>query len=681
MAKKKRITAWLLCVIFLCGCLCPGMSVKAAVHKKFTLSQALSLGMAESSDYRKVKSKILLKEVKYKEAVKSIRLKKKNMSTFRWSPLLSFKFPEKATLSEEYEFIYKPLQIQSEISVLEHRLTDVKYEVYEEISNLYTEIYTYQEKITYKEERLENLKDSLARNQAKLMIGEAKQSDVDKINSSITKAESELASDMRAFEKGKSELSELTGLDVTSGYDFLNPYKDSRIARDDLEGLIQTTLDRSQSYYEAKMTTKLALTSVDTNYSLMKNQYGNKMGYISSYVIQAKNGQKLNNEAFKLAYDSFLTAIDAPWQGKIRILFIKIPREWFKGSIDGVRYVEDDPYLLYTNVLEYQEAVSDQESLKKEITDSVKEGFENLVTAKNSYDSLKEQTEQAKKDMEQAAVQNKAGELEFAEYEEVKTSYEELQMSEMEALELYTQLLYSYDRLTCGAVTELLESRAYGMSQGTQGESYVTEDTGTGKPYYYISALVEDNLFELGVQIPEDFETDATHFELWVDGMQIGDKTEIGKTIRHLMLDLDNADTVILRIYEDDKVLADCEIYPSEYQGELDFEGTQKKEQAGQEVVYGTYSISTNKKTGLVTFHIAPEEQYGITAFRLLDRQGKAIYSETPVKVEQGLTYLAILKEDLSNISIELYDEQDKLIAAGKLDTSAKKITEGEVSG
>lgn len=443
-------------------------SRKIYAESVMPLSQTQALGLAESDDYRKVKSKIALKEVKYKEAVKSIQLKKKNMSTFRWTPLLSFKFPEKAALADEYEFIYKPLQIQSEIRVLEHQLTDVKYEVREEISNLYTEIYTYQEKISNKTARLETMEENLKRNQAKVLTGQAKQSDVDKIESSITALQSSLAADMRAFESGKSELSDLTGIDLTTGYRFENPYKEATIERSSLDQLIQATLDRSQSYYEAKQTTKLALTSVDTNYSLMQNQYGSKMGYISSYVQQAKNGEKIKSDLFRNAYDQFLKAIDDPWQGTKRILFIKIPKEWFKGSIDGVRYVEDDPYILYTNVLEYQEALSDQKSLEKEITKSVEDAFENLVTAGNSYRSIQQQTQKAKEEMDRGKLKNQAGELEFEEYETLREAYEESQISELEALELYTTLLYSFDRLTCGAVTELLNGEEISLEQGSR---------------------------------------------------------------------------------------------------------------------------------------------------------------------------------------------------------------------
>lgn len=645
--------------------------------RKFTISQAVILGKSESNDYRKVKSKILMKEVKYKEAVKSIALKKKNMSTFRWTPLLSFKFPEKATLSQEYEFVYKPLQIQSEISSLKHQLDDIKYEVTEEVSNLYTKIYTYQEKISYEEQKLSKLNKNLKRNQAKLMVGEAKKSDVDKIESSVKSTTGTLSADIRAFEKAKSDLSDLVGLDLTGRYEFVNPYKESRITRDNLDGIIEAAISKSQSYYEASAATSLALTSVDTNYSLMQRQYGKKMSYISSYVNDAKAGGKIDNEAFKNAYDSFLNAIDDPWSGKKRILFIRIPKEWFKGSIDGVRYVEDDPYILYSNVLEYQDALNEQKSLEKEITKSVKDGFENLVTAKNSYDSLNSQKEKAKKEMEKSSFLNKAGELTFEEYEETREHYEELQINTMEALELYTTLLYSYDRLTYGSITALLNGGDLSLGQGIQGESFVKEDL-SGGAYYYILNKVEDNIFELGIHIPEDYETDITHFELWVDGVQIGERTQADTTLRHLGLTLDNTEKVIVRLYAGNEFVADCEIEPQMYQGKLKLNNNENSETEKQKDILGTYSYTLNKKTKMITFKTLINKELEVTAFLLKDAFGNAVYTDAPIPVDEGLTYLSVLSEDFSNITIELYGENGTKLYTGMLDTNTKEIIRKE---
>ncbi len=679
MKNQLKKTGWvLLCLLlYLVVYLGNVTEIQAAPQKKFTLAQAVSLGYAQSWDYQKMQSKIALKEVKYKEAVKSIQLKKKNMASFRWSPLLNFKFPEKPDLSEEYGFMYKPLQIQSELSSCRHQLTDIKYQIKQEISELYTEIYTYQEKIAYKKESLKQLSKNLERNQAKFLIGEASQNDVDTIVSSVTAAETGLAADLRAFEKAKSDLSEKIGLDITQSYEFSNPYKEADIPRSMLEKLIQTTLDRSQSYYEAKLATSLALTSVDTNYSLMSRHYGNDMSYISSYVTQAKRGEKLNTAAFKLSYDQFLTAVDAPWQGSIKILFIKIPKEWFKGSLDGVRYVEDEPYLLYSNVLEYQEAVSDQKALEKEISDNVKDSFENLVTAKNSYHSLKAQTEKSKKEMEREALKNKAGTVSFEEYEEIRKEYEQLQIEQMDALKLYTQLLYSFDRLTCGGVTELLQELDNSLSQGIQGESHVTENV-MGSACYYITHLAEDTLFELGIYIPKDLEVDATDFELWVDEVQVGERTKIEETLRHLTLTLDGTEHVFLRFYENETFLTDCEINPQQYQGELNISSS-KKEEKEKKVILGNYTYTLNKKLSLVTFSVFINESElfqpeDVTGFRLLAKNQTPVFSEEIIPIDQSLTYLSILSTDFSELTMELYGAADTLLSTAKLDTQTKEL-------
>lgn len=66
-----------LIIVFLTGSFNTDISYAVSFNKKISLSQAISMGIAKSRAYKKTKSKIALKEVKYKEAVKSIYLKKK----------------------------------------------------------------------------------------------------------------------------------------------------------------------------------------------------------------------------------------------------------------------------------------------------------------------------------------------------------------------------------------------------------------------------------------------------------------------------------------------------------------------------------------------------------------------------------------------------------------------------
>ena len=100
------------------------------------------------------------------------------------------------------------------------------------------------------------------------------------------------------------------------------------------------------------------------------------MAGIEPYVRQAKAGEEIDGDSFKASYDAFLKKIEDPWTGAIKILFIRIPKEWFKGSLDGVRYIEDEPYALYSAALEYQDKRAEQASLRHELEASVGEQFE-----------------------------------------------------------------------------------------------------------------------------------------------------------------------------------------------------------------------------------------------------------------------------------------------------------------
>jgi hypothetical protein len=647
----------------------------AEAARTLTVSQAVALGFSNSSSYRKTKSKIALQQVKYTQAVKSIQLKKKNMTTFRYSPLLSFKFPEKPLLSDEYEWTFKPIQIQSEIAKLNHELTDIKYSVKEEVSNQFVEVYTLQEKITFKTEEISELNKSLKTNQLRLYEGLAKQSDIDSIEKSIESAETALGNYERSFESAKEKLSDLINLDVMSGYTFSNPYLDQTISRDNLDSIIEYTLDNSQSYYEAKLTTKLALTSINTNYNLMKNQYGSDMSIISSYINSVKKGEKINTDAFKAAYDSFLDKIDSYWNGKFKILFIKIPKEWFKSDTDGIRYVEDDPYILYTDSLEYMEALSDQESLKKEITSNVKSGFDNVIVLKNSYDSLQRQTDTLKAEVEKEKVQNKLGELSMEEYQETEKSYKEVQIEALEALALYTQTLNSFDRLTCGAVTNLLKGASISLNASSSGVSN-SDDDESGQITYDFVSKVEDSIFELTINVPEGYSPEVTDFELWVDNVQVGEKTSADGSLRHLSLSTDGADKVIIRLYNGDSFVADCEIDPYDYHGVLYIDGggvasedEKTQEEAAASRTVATYSYTVNKNTGIVTIKIKPEITENIAYFTIVSSEGTPLGSGELVSVNDSFKYLSVLAAySLADVNVVFYDSDQNELYVGVFD-------------
>ena len=627
-----------------------------AAPKTLRLSQAKNLALANSSAYRKIKNKIELKKVSYAQAVKSLKLKKKNMSTFRWTPLLSFKFPEKADLMDEYEYVYKPMQIQNEITELKHELNDTVYSVYEETANLYTEIYSYQEKIAFEEEQLEGLEESLEKNKNRVLLGLAFLDDVTAIEQSIKTIKTTLSADMREFESKKKELSDMINLDVTSNYIFSNPYINADVPREELDGFVEYTLNNDHSYYSAKMDTSLGLLSLDTNYDLMKNQYGGKMSYISSYIQQVKNGEKVDGSAFKSSYDEFLEAIDKPWQGKKKILFIKIPKEWFKGSIDGVRYIEDEPYGLYEAALEYQELVEEQKSVAKDLEQQVRENYEALVTARNTYLNLVSQVEKEKENVNKTLLLNSLGECTFEEYTEVKEQYEELQMDELEALELYTTLFYSYDRLTCGAVSTYISGQDLELDDSLGGTSYIIDEE-TDVAMYYINSIIEENMFEFGIFIPEDFETEITHYELWADSYQIGSRTAIDKSIRHLMITMEDVDKFYVRVYDGENFVDECEIDTQVYQGELTIiEGYVISEEVVDATI-GTYRIEEIENTSMSEIILSIDSAEGVNYYSLTNSEGKTIYTDELINITESFEYLSFITGNLEKVTIKCYDK------------------------
>ena len=634
-----------------------------AANKFLSLEQALVLAKANSRKYRKTKSKISLQNVKYVQAVKSIQLKKKNMLTFRWSPLLNFHFPESPTLENEYNWIYKPLEIQAKISKLRHELNDIIYEIEEETSNLYVQLYTEQYKLEYYENRIKQLEDTLRINKVRFFAGTGKQSDIDYIQKQIDSANSSYGILYRKFEADKQKLSSIINIDIRVGYTFSNPYVEAKIERDLIQMLTLYTLDNSQAYYEVKIDAQSALTALNTNYGLMAKHYGNDINIISSYITTVKNGGTIDPDAFKGAYDYFLQKVDSYWNGKRRILFIKIPKEWFKGEVDGVRYIEDDPYILYTNALEYIEAKEEMEATEKEIRQNVTSSFDNLVLVRNTYEALVLETTKLKSDMEKAKTKNKLGEMSFEEYQETESLYQEVQLDMLDSLEMYTQTLKSFNRLTCGAVSKYLKE-GFAVFDATSGGISQPDESEKNEITYQITNKIEDNIFELRIYVPDKYNISVSDYELWIDNVKIGNKTPSDDKLCHLTLTISDVQDAFIRFYDGDVFVADCYFDPYDSIGILSIPGRNVQDEndniAGTEVSerkkVASYSIKINDNTNLLEIKITPMESEKISYYKVMSVNGKVLGKDMLIPVGQKFKYLSIIQDDMNSLQVQFFD-------------------------
>lgn len=675
--RLRTCTALILVCSILLGGIYAFSEQMPAAAKSLGLRMAEKLAYANSTQYAQLKRRLALTEIQYVQSVKSIRMKEKNQKTFRWSPLLNFKFPEKPTLADEFEYQYKPLELQSGIDSIRHSLDQCIHTVNENTALQFVSVYKLQVSIDYNEKRLESYRKTLAKNKVRLAAGLATKTDIATMEKKVNTLASTVAADMRSFESAKARLSEWIGMDVTTGYTFESPFTTVELDRTVLKQLIGYTLEHDDEFYKTRLETSNGLLEMNTNYRLMLNHFGSgTMSCIDSYIDQARRGEKIDADAFKSAFNEMLERADQPWVGKKKILFIKVPKIWFKGAVDGQRYVEDEPYVLYENALEYQGLMADQKTAQKELESNVTSAYEVYISTKNSYESLLAQNRAQEKELAAARVKNLMGEMEYEDYLSVQEEYEEMQMDTLEAEAAYSEAIYSLDRITCGAVRKYMSGEDISLNTTEGGESYVVEDESEGV-YYYIHSLVSDNLFELGITVPDDYEIDITSYELWVDGTQVGERTEADKTLRHLALDLDHTTRVWIRLYNDNTFIDDCEIDPSEYSGLLTIRSYRVEQ--GEDTLVGSYTGKADAMLGVydLTFTMEPDEL--ATQFNVRTADGAWLIGEEKQPVGSSFRYLSLTENSLADLVICFYDESGALLYEARLNTedgTIHKITE-----
>ena len=649
--------------------MCPSIDTEAALpeQKTLTLKAARSLSIQNSTAIESCEDGVASKTAAYESAVKSVNLKEKALKEFRWSPLLSFKFPQSPDFSEASEFQNKPMAAKYEITVAEHKLQDTMYAVNEKTNNLYVEIVVLQDTLSFNERRAEALKEGLERNQAKLRTGQATKADVDKIEKKLTSTNNKIAADRRTLEADLKKLSDMVGMDVTTGYTFERPYVEATIDRSMLPALIQYTEDRDETYFEACIAETTARAELDTNAKLIKKKFGGDYNIISSYVSTGLNGGKVNKKAFKQAYKKFLDKIDSYWKGKKRILFIKIPRLWFKGNLDGTRYISDDPNVLYQNVLDYSGALNDKNAAKKDLDQSVTDTFNNYISVRNSYQQYIKDLADAEENLKKDELRNRVGELSFEEYDSEMESYEELQNSMLDAMKLYTTTLYSFDRLTCGGISAILSGTDADMQTAVVGESYPVKNTSEGA-YYTLHPIVQNMEFELSIMIPDGFEIDISDYELWVDNVQVGTRLAVDQKLRHLALAVDSVSEVKIRLYDGDNFVDDCIVDPSVESGPLTItSGYDIKRNDPDQI--GTYTKDLNESLGLIELKFQMTDS-NIKSFKVLTEDGKALGGDKNIEIDKPLKYIELLNGSLDQLSIEFYDASGGVLYTARFDTA-----------
>ena len=683
----KRIIAALVAVCFV-FCLIPGtpeMSVSAAKNsgKQLNLVTAMKLAVANSEKIESIDMQIDAKEAAKQSAIKSLNAKQKNMSTLRWSPLLNFKLPTKPKEAQAYEFQFKPKMLQNEVDVLKHKKEAQKVEEYASIRSYFVEIVSCENIISFNEERLKALTEVKRKLEAKLRLGKAQQGDVDKVVSKIGELETKISNATTKRERTLKKLSNAIGIDVGYGYVFENPFVSCEIGRTAIPFLEDYAVKNDHGYYEAKNDAEMELMSLNVNYSLILGKYGGDTARISSYVMQAMNGGSINKKSFKKDYDGFLEKIDEPWKGDYKILFIRFAKERLKGDNDGINWVEDDPYVLYSNTLDYISAKKEKENTELDLRSSVDDGFENYASARTEYRKASKALAKAKDDLLIAEVKNALGELNDSEYNDFEETYNTANTDVEAALTTYSQVTYELDKTSCGGVSAYLEMQGINLnSSDSEGANAlktlvpVYEDGIT----YTLAFIGDNNLFDLRIDVPSDFSVeDINYYELWCNNVLVAPRSYIKNPIRQLAVALQGIDKCEVRFYRNatgsslEDYIATSEFDPTVLSGPLPFiKDYNTFTQEG--MVIGKYTVNNEAKTGSIKLKLELDNTYGVAKYgirvgNIYAENGDLSYtsgnesylregtSSKYIEIDKEYTYLDAVGGGLANVTVEFTDE------------------------
>jgi hypothetical protein len=355
-----------------------------------------------------------------------------------------------------------------------------------------------------------------------------------------------------------------------------------------------------------------------------------------------------------------LSDIDSKWKGSYRILFFKFPKEWFKGQIDGIRYVEDEPYALYTACMEYAAARTDRIAAEADLRKRISADFEALVTARNASKSLSDAVEDAEKDLSRLLILNQIGKVEYDEVKGQQDDYQALQIDAFDSLTTYNDLLIAFDRLCCGAVTAYFKGTGFTADASEGALSFPTAD---GQIWYYIYSEVTDLTFIFGLDIPDNFEPDVSEYEVWYENQNLSGRVEADKTFRHLTLDYGDSHMLKVRLFGADGFVGECEIDTTESRAPLPLQNAAGESAPEEEHIIGNYTVETNIVGSANTSTLIPNFKAGIgAASYLIQYDGSNIGSDTPIPAGKSFSYLSLLISDLAGVDLLVYNADGDLI-------------------
>ena len=273
--------------------------------------------------------------------------------------------------------------------------------------------------------------------------------------------------------------------------------------------------------------------------------------------------------------------------------------------------------------------------------------------------------DKAGKELNKALLLNRTGELTFEEYDSQMDSYEELQNDMLDAMKLYTTTLYGFDRLTCGGISSLLSGTDADLQTAVVGESFPVKNTQVGA-YYTLVSIIQNMEFELSVYVPDDIGVDVTDYELWVDGIMVGNRNPKEKKLRHLALTKDSVSEAKIRLYNGDEFVDDCVIDPSVESGPLTITTGYDIKKIEPDRI-GIYELTVND-TGIMEVSFKMDDP-DIKKYKVLTEDGMVIGTSGETEIDKVFKHIKAISSSLGELKLEFYDESGEMLYKARFDT------------
>lgn len=696
-SNLKYVLAWILigCMLYVDM----GSIRVQAVGKVITIEQAVQYAQMKSTKYKKKQKSREPKVIKLQQAIQGIRDVRIKETTIRFALPFTIKWPEKHALPKEIDLVMKIPRIETDIANIDRELNDILLAEREKAENTFIDVYAYQEKSKIGRQILKEMETSLKKMALLQKAGQAKEKDVETLSKKVLAQRTKVASLVRAFDKSKEKLSNIVKFDVTNGYTFKNPLKKINVPIDYTDQLVQYTLNTDFNMFRTRNAENIARRTVSELYHI----YGVKWGGLARRLEQeATQETPINKDALDDKYEQLLYDVDNPWRGdwKLRIYFItiSIPKEWFKGEFDGTRYFDDEKYAIIAALGDKEDAIAETESVKKDLVNSVIDGHEGLQELWKAYTTSIDTLSKSKNAYTLAKMRNQQGKASFDELETEKTNFQSAQETEFDNLVNYNKQSVAYDRVTCGAINKFRENMNLFLQSVKTGQSVIddvnrqleaqigaNDNANPDRITYSMTNLVDQYKVAFKVHVPEAYPDKIAQYEVMTsDGIVVISKTDIKKTATAVPVVYKGSTKMIVRFYNDDKFVVEGSFDAITPSGPIELTKTNTvptNESVNTEVVsepqvriVGKYTTTEMKELEVTKLRFDIPAEEGIAYYKIVNSDGIQLGKKTLYSISDSFTHLGFTIKDLSQLKVQLYDNDKNLKETVEFDQSTKEL-------